>query len=53
MAISSRLSMQRNFHGTFHFAGAAGLVIPSGTAYSPNARGLVIAEWRPVPNGLA
>lgn len=44
MPISSRLSMQRNFHGTFHSAGAAGLVITAGMAYSLDTWDVVIAE---------
>jgi hypothetical protein len=44
MPISSRLSLQRNFHGTFHSAGAGGPVITAGMAYSLDARDMVIAE---------
>jgi hypothetical protein len=36
--------MQRNFHGTFHSAGAAGLVMTAGMAYSLDTWDVVIAE---------
>jgi hypothetical protein len=44
MPISSRLSMQRNFHGTFHSAGSGGLVITAGMVYSLDTWDVVIAE---------
>jgi hypothetical protein len=52
MAASLRLSMQRNFHGTFHVASAVRPVIPSAKAHLPHFRGAVIAEWLPVLGGL-
>jgi hypothetical protein len=51
MAISSRLSMHCNFHGTFHVAGAVRPVIASGKAFSLDDRGVVIAEGLPVLGG--